>query len=1025
ARKCLSSMGSLESVRQQLLDLGDDQLREALGRISTGPGASSEASETRTINFGGGPASSIGDTACPSGPRFRIVRPHAKGGLGEVFVAVDGELNRHVALKHIQDRHADDAMVRNRFLLEAEITGGLEHPSIVPVYGLGIYPDGRPYYAMRFIRGDSLLQAIKRFHRESPRGANASTKMLELRKLLGRLISVCDAIEYAHSRGVLHRDLKPGNIMLGKYGETLVVDWGLAKPDSPHETANHHDEPRLTCTRTGSVTATQTGSAVGTPQYMSPEQAGGQFERLRPASDIYSLGATLYCLLTGQAPFRDKSVDDVLRKVRSGEFQRPRELNPQLPRGLEMICLKAMALEPANRYLSARALADDVEHWLADEPVSAFAEPWNVRLARWGRRHRTAMQVGVISLVVLACGALAGAALIDRARQETEVQRGMAEQNFRQARDGVDRYYTNVSENRLLQQPGMQGLRKDLLEDARAYYLAFVKERTGDRKLREELGAANFRVGKITGEIGSKDEAMTSLEEAARIQRELLKEQPGEPRFELALSNSWNEMGRLEIQSGRLPQAEERFEKARELRQHLVERVPDELDYQRKLANSLMNLGAVDGSRNQIPGALERMRKSIEIHQRLVAKDANNPLFRRDLAKAYYNLALLERRAGRPADALGSCRRATILYQQLYDEQPQVIEFQGLLTLAARVGDELSQESGHGADSLTAFEDARRLAAGLVERNPQVGSYRSDLAAISRQIGRRAADPEKALEAYRQAKDAWEQLARDNPANLGYQADLVRGWQEIGDFEQRRQHADEALAAFEQALAISQRLATQFPGTERQVELARAYANVALVERALPDRKDAARAKYDEVLRIYRDLVSKNVTDASLREGLATTYLSLGLIADSQKKPTEALEAYHQAVEEQRRAVELAPQAVDYRHRMLKMCGEVATLHRSFKRLGEALAVGIERRKFAAGNGPALIAAARSLALTAARAEEIDGPKSAEAEQAKAAAVAALKEADALQPLDLKRVEADPAFAVLKDRADFSRLKKK
>ncbi len=166
-----------------------------------------------------------------AGQRFRILRPHARGGLGEVYVARDEELNREVALKQIQDRHADHADSRSRFLLEAEITGGLEHPGIVPVYGLGHYPDGRPFYAMRFIRGDSLKEAIDRFHRADRQpGRDPGERALALRQLLGRFVDVCNAVAYAHSRGVLHRDLKPGNVMLGPYGETLVVDWGLAKP---------------------------------------------------------------------------------------------------------------------------------------------------------------------------------------------------------------------------------------------------------------------------------------------------------------------------------------------------------------------------------------------------------------------------------------------------------------------------------------------------------------------------------------------------------------------------------------------------------------------------------------------------------------------------------------------------------------------------------------------------------------------------------------------------------------------------
>src|SRR6185312_5399287 len=241
------------------------------------------------------------------------LRPHARGGLGAVFVALDTELHREVALKQILDEHADDPVSRQRFLVEAEVTGGLEHPGIVPVYGLGTYGDGRPFYAMRFVRGDNLKEAIDYFHADETLKKDAGRRSLELRKLLRRFTDVCNAIEYAHSRGVLHRDIKPGNIIVGKHGETLMVDWGLAKATGRTDPGSG-ERTLLPSSASGSA-ETLPGSALGTPAYMSPEQARGDLGRLGPQSDVYSLGATLYCLLTAKAPFDGGDPGEVLRRV--------------------------------------------------------------------------------------------------------------------------------------------------------------------------------------------------------------------------------------------------------------------------------------------------------------------------------------------------------------------------------------------------------------------------------------------------------------------------------------------------------------------------------------------------------------------------------------------------------------------------------------------------------------------------------------------------------------------------------------
>jgi eukaryotic-like serine/threonine-protein kinase len=356
------------------------------------------------------PQSLSDDDGVPAS-RYRRLRLHATGGLGEIYVAHDEELNREVALKEIRGPLVRDRHSRARFLMEAEVTGNLAHPGVVPVYGLGAHPDGRLYYAMRLIEGESLKDGIARFHGEhGSAGSPPSEHSLELRRLLRRIIDVCNAVGYAHSRGVIHRDLKPANIMLGAFGETLVVDWGLAKvhgrTDTPDAGGKGPFQPRSA----GDIAVTQPGTASGTPAYMSPEQAEGNLDRLGPRSDIYSLGATLYCLLTGRAPFEDDSLQVILRKVKAGQFSPPRLVQPGVDRALEAVCLKAMALEPAGRYSSAQAVALDLERWLADEPVSARREPLSQRLRRWPRRHRTVAASTAVALVagVIGLGVVAG-----------------------------------------------------------------------------------------------------------------------------------------------------------------------------------------------------------------------------------------------------------------------------------------------------------------------------------------------------------------------------------------------------------------------------------------------------------------------------------------------------------------------------------------------------------------------------------------------------------------------------------------
>ncbi len=393
-QKSMAALSSAAQIARSLKGVADEDVQKSLIAFP-------DATESETTTF----------NPREAGVRFRVLRPHAQGGLGEVFVAEDLELHREVALKEIQPLHANNANSRGRFLMEAEVTGGLEHPGIVPVYGLGAYADGRPFYAMRFIRGASLKEAIDQFHGASGDGQRPRERLdsIAFRQLLRRFQDVCNAIAYAHSRGVLHRDLKPGNIMLGLYGETLVVDWGLAKPiGRDHSTEKISEVERTLQPVSGSgYVETMMGSVIGTPGYMSPEQAGGRLSELGPASDIYSLGATLYVLVTGQAPFQGP-VPEVLRRVEMGDCPPPKQVRTDISPALNAIVLKAMARRREDRYATATALADEIDRYLADEPVTAYREPFVIRTRRWARKHRTLVTSGAATALVLLAASIVG-----------------------------------------------------------------------------------------------------------------------------------------------------------------------------------------------------------------------------------------------------------------------------------------------------------------------------------------------------------------------------------------------------------------------------------------------------------------------------------------------------------------------------------------------------------------------------------------------------------------------------------------
>jgi WD40 repeat protein/serine/threonine protein kinase len=471
---------------EELRSLADPDVQAHLARLPTSSEPGEPGRLPATVAEGKTIASLRSDFLRPAvaGLRYQILRPHDRGGIGEVFVALDQELNRQVALKEIRERHAADPRSRDRFVREAEITGGLEHPGIVPVYGLGQYADGRPFYAMRFIQGETLKDAIIRHHHTRADSSRARSPQFERRALLTRFVAVCNTIAYAHSRGVIHRDIKPSNIMLGKYGETLVVDWGMAKAGVLEPTKSGGEElpePSIVPVLADAI-ETQAGATMGTPAYMSPEQASGRLDLLGPASDIYSLGATLYTLLTGRPPIEDRETAGTLRKAQQGEWLPPRQVKPDVPPALDAACCKAMAPAPSERYATALALAADIEHWLADEPVSAYCESWAARAQRWMRRHRTLMSTVVGALVIALFSATVGLVIVTGARDREAEARKKAEDKEREAWEQKEetRFHQYVAQMNLVQR------------DYEANNIGRVRELL-DEQVPREAGATDFR----------------------------------------------------------------------------------------------------------------------------------------------------------------------------------------------------------------------------------------------------------------------------------------------------------------------------------------------------------------------------------------------------------------------------------------------------------------------------------------------------------------------------------------------------
>jgi serine/threonine-protein kinase len=789
------------------------------------------------------------------GSRFKRLRPHARGGLGEVFVAEDTQLHREVALKEIQARHADDPVSRGRFLLEAEVTGGLEHPGIVPVYGLGTYPDGRPYYAMRFIRGQSLKEAIEQFHTAAA-ARDPGERRLAFHGLLRRFVAVCNAVGYAHSRGVLHRDLKPANVMLGPFGETLVVDWGLAKAGVRPRSDGHDDEneattdPALHPTAGGDPIATEAGAVLGTPVYMSPEQAAGRLDEVGPATDVYGLGATLFVLLTGCKPFQDGERTTVLEQVRRGAVPPPRRLKADIPAPLDAICRKAMALRPADRYATVLELAADIEQWLADEPVRAYREPWPVRLARRARRHRTALIAATVFLASAVVALSVGTALIWREQRRTAAERDRAEEQKRlaeeQKRSAEENYalarelsfqslvLIESSEAELAAAPSFQAERKEILTTAARAFRRYLEQEPDDVKLRQRTAmvyryAAHFH--NLSGEI---EAAEPLSRESIRLQEGLVEQFPWESAYREALAGTLRDSSQMQARAGRLREATDSLRQAVVIAETLHAEDPARPAFRRLLATALLDLSGVEYARGMVAESRDHAGRSAELFRGLIAlaPEQGHPYDPLLLGAALNRLAVAEREAGR-LDAARSLHN---------DALRQIVAVQEKKTLRINPADVRHQAARfryEQARTLAQIPDRRGQAEtnltatigeweALQKDNPRLPLYREWQSVARQARGRLRADGKRLDEAradFERSRQLHEELVKEHPDLPSYRADLGRAYAGLGRVA--RLGGDPAAAAnwYGKAVDALARAVEQAPdnaGARRDLEEARA-----------------------------------------------------------------------------------------------------------------------------------------------------------------------------------------------------------
>lgn len=681
---------------------------------------------------------------------YRLVREIGRGGMGVVFEAEDTTLGRRVALKVLPFAAILNDKQLARFRNEAQAAARLHHPHIVPVYAVGV-DRGVHYYAMQYIDGQSLEDAIAELGQHDGPGDRPGTdaspwfpkgSMAFLRKSALLIRDVALALQHAHELGILHRDIKPSNLLLDSAGQIWVTDFGLARLP-------------------GDGAMTSTGDVLGTARYMSPEQASGGGTFVDPRTDIYSLGITLYELVTLRPAFPAETRDQFLRHIHTVDPIAPSRINPAIPPALEAVIAKAIEKEPARRYATAREFAADLRCYLDGELPQARKHWLRDTARRWTRRHRRLVTAVVITLLV-GCGSyLITAGIVQhrtsQALAEARASYAQAEENYRTARLAVDKFGLGMSE-RLASVPGAEEVRREILRETLKYYARFITQARRDPSLKGDVGLALLKSGGIHEQLGAVAEASEAYDQAIEALRIVSASPARSVARDRDLARGWNNRGLLRSRLGRTEGALVDLTQARELQMALLEGATndDEADSLRgDLACSLGNQAFVRTGMGESREAMELLREAIRLEDVSLQGNAlvQQPLRAARLAVSLHNLACLIADQDL-SEAESLARKSMDIQERLVKAYPEALNHRADLALSCNNLAVLLIRGGQPTAAADFYQRGVVLGEQLVAQSPAVVSYRCDLAISINNYGRALLRLDRAAEAQSQFQRA-------------------------------------------------------------------------------------------------------------------------------------------------------------------------------------------------------------------------------------------------------------------------------